>query len=289
VRILTAIIVIIVFGAAPMLSGEEPIGHLVLLGGGSKPDAVMKKFIELSGGTEAQIVIFPTASEEENTGEYYRKLFADFGCINVIAAEVHSRIDAADPKIARVVRGAGGIWFSGGDQRRITKALLGTPVGEAVAEAFKLGAVVGGTSAGTACQSTLMITGDGDFTVIGAENVELWAGFGLFKGVIVDQHFVARRRHNRLISVVLEHPEFVGVGVDEATAVWVRPDGTFEVLGDGWVIVYDASQASVTRAPENRIAKRLGVRDLITHVLLSGDIYDVNKRAVVSDDGGHLR
>ncbi len=190
--------------------------------------------------------------------------------------------------LADRVRSAGGIFFSGGDQRRITEALLGTLVGDAVQQAHHRGAVIGGTSAGTACQSPLMITGDGDFTVITADNVELWEGLGLFPGVIVDQHFVARGRHNRLISVVLEHPELLGVGVDEATAVWVRPNGTFEVLGEGWVVVYDASKSEVVRqdGPEGRTD--LGVHSLKTHVLLPGDVFDLNRRAVVvrTRDGG---
>ena len=76
-----------------------------------------------------------------------------------------------------------------------------------------------------------------------------------------------------------------GNGVDEATAVWVRPDDTFEVLGDGWVVVYDASQATITRARENRLGKPLGVNGLITHVLLPGNVFDVQKRAVVHDRG----
>ena len=263
-------------------AAEEPSrGHLVLIGGGSKPDVVMEKFIELMGGPEARIVVFPTASEEADTGEYYQDLFAGYGSANVVVAKVHSKADAADPELAELVAEADGIWFSGGDQRRITRALLNTPVGEAVTSAHRRGAVVGGTSAGTACQSPLMITGDGDFTVINADNIELWEGLGLFRGVIVDQHHVARRRNNRLISVVLEHPDLLGVGVDEATAVWVRPDGTFEVLGDGWVMVYDASRATITHAPENRLGKPLGAHGLITHVLLPGDIFDVPKRAVI--------
>ena len=270
------------FGAA---EGERPRGHLVLNGGGSKPDVVMEKFITLAGGSGASIVVFPTASEESDTGEYYVTLFSSYGSENVVEAAVHSKEDAGDLKLARMVRKAGGIWFSGGDQRRITKTLLDTPVGGAIREAYEHGAVVGGTSAGTACQSPLMITGDGDFTVINADNVELWEGFGFFDGVIVDQHFVARRRHNRLVSVVLENPKLLGVGVDEATAVWVRPDGTFEVLGDGWVVVYDASQATITRSRQNRLGKPLGVHGLITHVLLPGDVFDVHKRAVVDDPG----
>jgi cyanophycinase len=260
---------------------DSPKGHLVLNGGGSKPDVVMEKFVELAGGPEARIVIFPTASEEPDTGEYYRELFANYGCSNLFVAKVHSKQDANDTKLAETVAAARGIWFSGGDQRRITRAFLSTHVGEAVSRAFEHGAVIGGTSAGTACQSPLMITGDGDFTVINADNIELWEGLGFFRGVIVDQHHVARQRNNRLISVVLEHPELLGVGVDEATAVWVRPDGTFKVLGDGWVMVYDASQAKITRAPENRLGKPLGAHGLITHVLLPGDVFDVRDRTAV--------
>jgi len=284
-RLLTTVSIILCLLVAPAGGVESPRGHLVLNGGGSKPDVVMEKFIELAGGTEALIVVFPTASEEPDTGEYYGKLFGEYGCSNINTVEVHSKEDADDLKTAATVREAGGIWFAGGDQRRIIKALLDTVVGEAVDAAFAGGAAIGGTSAGTACQSSLMITGDGDFTVINADNVELWKGLGLFTGVIIDQHFVARRRHNRLISVVLEHPELLGVGVDEATAVWVRPDGTFQVLGDGWVVVYDASQATITAAPQNRLGKPLGCQGLITHILLPGDVFDVKSRKVVDRVG----
>lgn len=265
---------------------EAPRGHLVLNGGGGKPAVVMAKFVELAGGADGTIVVFPTASEEADTGDSYRELLAGFGAGEVAVAEVRSEQDAAEPELAAMVRGADGIWFSGGDQRRITEALNGTVVGEAVRAAFERGAVVGGTSAGTACQSGLMITGDGDFSVIAADNVELWQGLGLFAGVIVDQHFVARSRHNRLISVVLEHPELLGVGVDEATAVWVRPDGTFEVLGEGWVVVYDASRAAVRRAPRGENGTALGVHGMVTHVLLPGDVFDVRSRAVVERTNG---
>jgi cyanophycinase len=280
-RLLTSMGLFLCCASLPLSADDARHGHLVLNGGGSKPDVVMEKFIELAGGRAARIVVFPTASEEADTGQYYQRLFLEYGCKHVYVADVRSRKQADDRELAQKVAAMDGIWFSGGDQRRVTKVLRATALGAAVEEAFARGAVIGGTSAGTACQSELMITGDGDFTVIGAENVELWDGLGLFEGVIVDQHFVARSRHNRLISAVLEHPELLGVGVDEATAVWVKPNGTFEVLGDGWVIVYDASQASITRAKMNRLAKPLGGHGLVTHVLLPGDIFDVNERAVM--------
>ena len=271
---------------ASAAAANQPLqgGHLVLNGGGSKPAVVMETFIELAGGPDADIVVFPTASEEIDTGDVYQEIFDSFGCRSVRVAEVHDGDDALDEVLAARVESANGIWFSGGDQRRITRALIGTPVGKAVQTAFGRGAVVGGTSAGTACQSGLMITGDGDFTVITADNVELWNGLGLFRGVIVDQHFVARRRHNRLISVVLEHPELLGVGVDEATAVWVRPDGSFKVLGEGWVMVFDAVDAKITSGPWRDGGTALGVHGLTTHVLLPGDVFDVSTRRVVEED-----
>ncbi len=268
-------------GVSARSTAGDQGGHLILNGGGSKPDAVMEKFIELAGGNDGLIVVFPTASAEADTGEYYRDLLNGFGATNIEIAEVRSREQAQDAVLAELVRGAGGVWFSGGDQRRITEVLLDTAVGNAVGEAFNRGAVVGGTSAGTACQSELMITGDGNFEVITADNVELWRGLGLFKGVIVDQHFVARQRQNRLISVVLEHPDLIGVGVDEATAVWVRPDGTFEVLGEGWVVVFDASQARITLGRLGDDAQALGATGMLTHILRPGDIYDVAKKRVV--------
>ena len=274
----------------PGEAGEPTRGHLVLNGGGSKPAVVMEKFIELAGGPEAAIAVFPTASELPDTGQYYLDLFADeYGCANVFVADVMDTQDAQDPEVAARVRAAAGIFFAGGDQRRITRALIGTPVGNAVHEAFDGGAVVGGTSAGTACQSGLMITGDGDFTVIAADNVELWGGLGLFDGVIVDQHFVARSRHNRLMSVVLEHPELIGVGVDEATAVWVRPDGTFQVLGDGWVVVYDARDAEVTRRGGPAGRQDLGVHSMTTHILLPGEVFDPVRQPADRPRGGGPR
>jgi cyanophycinase len=186
------------------------------------------------------------------------------------------------PDYAELAARARGVFFAGGDQIRITKALLDTPVGTAIADAFAHGAVVGGTSAGTACQSSPMITGEGDFKVIRANSVELVQGLGFFRGVIVDQHFIARQRSNRLISVILEHPDLLGVGVDEETAVWVRPDNTFQVLGKSCVMVVDAKHAAVIRPAGATGHDLLGAHDLRVHILLPGEVFDVTARSVIA-------
>jgi cyanophycinase len=269
--------------AAVAGAAAAPKGHLVLIGGGEKPADAMAKFIELAGGPEAPMIAIPTASKDDDVGFYYTTLFREkYGCPNVVTLDIKSRADAMRPDWADLARQARGIFFGGGDQIRITGALLDTPVGDAIAGAWANGAVVGGTSAGTACQSQVMITGEGNFKVIRSNSVELWRGLGLLRhDVVVDQHFVARQRENRLISVILEHPEYLGVGVDEDTAVWVRPDGTFQVLGKSCVMVLDARRATVSRRASETGQDDLGVHDLKVHVLLPGEEFDIKTRKVI--------
>jgi cyanophycinase len=259
-----------------------PKGNLVLIGGGDKPKEAMVKFVELAGGPGAPIVAIPTASEEPDTGAYYVKLFKEeYGCTDVTSLEIKTREDAARPDYVELARKARGIFFGGGDQSRITRALLDTPVGKAIVAAYEDGAVVSGTSAGTACQSALMITGEGDFKVIRAGAVELTRGLGFLRGAIVDQHFIIRQRSNRLITVILEHPDLLGVGVDEGTAIWVRPDDTFRVMGASCVMVLDAKGAAIRRQPAEKGKDLLGVHGLRVDILLPGEEYDIGKRAVV--------
>jgi cyanophycinase len=269
--------------ALPALSGEAPArGHLVLIGGGEKPPEVMRKFVELAGGPAAPIVMIPTASSEADAASYYEKLFREeYGCTNAVSLDIRKKADAGRADWAALARKARGIFFGGGDQIRIANALLGTPVGDAIAAAFADGAVVGGTSAGTACQSEVMITGEGDFSLIRTRSVETWKGLGFLPaGVVVDQHFIKRQRENRLLSVILEHPDLLGVGVDEEAAIWVRPDGTFQVLGRSGVMVIDAKGASVSRQPQDAGQDLLGVHALKLHLLLPGETYDLRTRAV---------
>jgi cyanophycinase len=256
---------------------EEIKGHLVLNGGGKRPASVMNKFIELSGGKDALILVVPTASELSDTGEYYQEQFMkEYGCTNVTPLKLTKKRHAKNKKIVALIEKAGGIWFSGGDQRRIIDVIKDTPVGAAISAAYRRGATLGGTSAGTACMSHNMITGDGEFDRMTADNVVMWEGLGFFPHAILDQHFIARGRQNRLISVTLENPELFGIGVDEGTAVWLKPDQTFEVVGEGWVQIFDARQAKVTRTqPLDPKITHLGAHKMTVHILQPGEGFDL--------------
>ncbi|MGN6184014.1 MAG: cyanophycinase, partial [Thermoanaerobaculia bacterium] len=259
-------------------------GHLMLIGGGDKPRAAMEKFIELAGGKSAPIVVIPTASQEPDLNEYYTNLFAkEYGSTDVVVLPIVTKEDANRPELVAASKRARGIFFGGGDQVRIINALAGTPVLDALREAYRNGAVVGGTSAGTACQSEMMITGEGDFKVIQTHSVEAVEGLGFLRSdVIVDQHFIARQRQNRLISLLLEHPGHIGVGVDEDTAIWVRPDDTFVVIGAGSAMVFDPTGSSIQRHAAATAGKELlGVHGMRLHIVLPGEVFDMAHRVPV--------
>lgn len=260
-----------------------PAGPLFIVGGGRQPDALVERFIELSGGPDrARIAVIPLASAQpERSGQGKVEHFEEFGAESFVlltaAEEAHA------PGTAERLREATGIWFTGGSQSRITDALTGSPLFEAILERNRAGVPIGGTSAGAAIMSPLMITGsqmrEGEDTVgyygdefprIARSTIELIPGFGLLPGVIIDQHFVRRERQNRLLSVVLERPDQIGVGIDESTALEVSGTGRWHVRGASVVLVFDARQATVSD-PDAAV---LGAADVRLHVLPPASSFD---------------
>lgn len=258
--------------SAPL--AEAPQGHLLLNGGGGESASYWQKFLELAGGAQAPIVILPTASERPEAGPEYVADLEKLGATEVRWLPLRNAEDAAEAEHVAALARARGIFFTGGDQSRITAALLGSPSLAAIREVYERGGVIGGTSAGTACMSRRMITGDGDFTLLTARNVVVKEGLGLWPRGLLDQHFVRRQRQNRLIAAVLEQPEEMGFGVDERTTLWLKPSGEVEVIGEGWVMVVDARGAAPRRTT-GAFGEQLGARDLVIHLLLPGDRFDL--------------
>jgi len=262
-------------------------GSLFIIGGGDRTADLMREFVEMAGGpAKAKIAIVPNASGDPDTACI--DMTAEFKAMGVRNIEcvwlTHEQ--AMDPASAHRLDGATAVYFTGGDQVRVTKALLGTPVHRKLRELYAGGAVLGGTSAGAAIMSDVMITGDErlnkdtvrNFRFIRKNNVVTVEGLGFITDAIIDQHFVARKRHNRLISVVLEHPRLVGVGIDESTAIIVRKGRRFEVAGEGNVIIYDARHA---RGIRTDTSGTLAATNLTMHVLSAGDGYNLATHTVI--------
>lgn len=259
-------------------------GHLFIVGGGRQPPELIQRFFDLAGGTKGKIVVFAMASSDggkesgEEKAEDLRKLGADAHAYYIDQNEANS------DSMVKNMEGVTGVWFGGGDQVLLTKALLGTRVEKAIHDRYQAGAVVGGTSAGAAVMSNPMLTGEekhpggvrppsdtsDHYMTIARGNTELVPGFGFIKGALIDQHFLRRRRHNRFISAVLDSPLHLGAAIDESTVLIVNPDGHWSVLGESAVSVYDARHATLTPAG----APVLGESGLILSVLPSGSNYD---------------
>lgn len=258
-------------------------GHLVVIGGGDRPASVMEPFIELAGGDQGYIVVIPYASgDPKDVAEYQVNQMLEHG-IGRAAYVLGDTASIDSPDQLALLDGATGIFLSGGDQRRLTRLLLGTRMLEAIRDIYHNGGVIAGTSAGAAVMSPLMITGDEalypeaeyPFETIQAKNVIVTEGFGFLPGTIVDQHFHRRQRQNRLISKTLEHPELIGIGIDEATAILVKPDLNFSVIGESTVQIYDASAAEILTRPTD---KRLHATGVKVHILLAEDRYLLKKK-----------
>jgi len=263
-----------------------PQGRLFIIGGGDRDEAMMRRFVDLAGrfGT-GRIVVFPMASSEpKETGDNLVRELKKLGARDAVS-HILTREQALAENSDRLLDGAGGVFFSGGDQSRQTAVLLHTPIHRRLLELYQAGCVMGGTSAGAAVMSRVMITGDEvrkpeqghEFETIEAGNVIAAEGFGFLKAAVIDQHFVVRKRLNRLISLVAEQPDLLGVGIDESTAVVVEGGRTFEVIGEGQVLVFDGSSARVKTAAD----RRLGFSGMVLHLLLPGDRFDLDLRKAV--------
>ncbi|HEX9952392.1 MAG TPA: cyanophycinase [Rubricoccaceae bacterium] len=253
-----------------LVSAPARAQSLVIIGGGDRPPDVVAEIVRLGRGE--RIVVVPAASG--SPAEVGAAQASEFTAAGFASAAVALGDPDADSTVA-LFSGATAVFFSGGDQNRLVAALHGTRTLAAIRTLWARGGVVAGTSAGAAVMSSVMLTGDERreagsdeaFTTVQQGNVVTAEGFGFVAWAVVDQHFAARRRQNRLISVVLDHPDLVGVGIDEATAVVVSPDGAMRVAGAGSVQVFDAREAQV----EVR-AGRVSAAGLRVHVLASGDV-----------------
>lgn len=259
-------------------------GHLLIIGGVQTPE-IEKKFVELAGGPDARIIIIPNAgSEPKLNSEIEQKTFNSLGAKADYI--LFTRETADDEANLKKMEWANAVFFTGGDQSDLTRDMLGTKLLQKVFEIYNNGGTVGGTSAGAAVMSEVMITGNElvnkdssvSFVTIEKGNVETKKGFGFLKTVIIDQHFLKRKRHNRTISALIEHPNLLGVAIDESTSIIVNPDDTFEVFGNNQVLVYDPTNAKNIREDKKG---NLGISNMKLHVLISGDKFNLKTKEVI--------
>ena len=256
-------------------------GFIIPIGGGEdrvKEMQIHRRFVELSGGPDADIVVIPTASQMETTGADYNRMFRDLGAGRVEFLPIISRADCENPKFVEMLERATGIFLTGGNQLRLSTILGGTAIAQAIRRRNAEGVPIAGTSAGASIMSEHMIGGGLSNTGPTEGSVSLAPGLGLTNAVIIDQHFTQRNRLGRLLTASSYNPFLIGLGIDEDTAAFIGPDNMLEVVGTGTVTVVDASAMTHSSMWMAKPGQALSLLGLKVDVMGEGCRYDLKER-----------
>lgn len=260
-----------------MNTAKRHAGHLMVIGGHEDREqdmTILQRFVELSGGADAHIAVISAASRvPEEMWAIYDEAFGALGVDDREHLRIDTREDANDAALAERLSDAGGIFITGGDQKRLLANVGGTAVDRALHHAFKVNrACIGGTSAGASAMSGHMLATGAAGLQPEKGTVHLGAGLGLINGVVIDQHFSERQRLARLLTVVAQNPYLQGVGVDEDTALVIGRGVGIEVIGQGAVTVLDGRSMVSDMADADKGSCPLLI-DVRLHLLPSGSHY----------------
>jgi cyanophycinase len=256
-------------------------GYIIPIGGAEEKlgnSEILDRFIDICGGKAARISIIPTASEMDDTGRNYEKLFRKIGIKHAKVLPLETRRDCNDSEHLDYLAKSDGVFLTGGNQLRLSTTLGGTAVAQMIRRRNMAGVHVAGTSAGAAFMPEHMIAGGFEGSTPTPDLVTMAPGLGLTNKFIIDQHFRQRDRLGRLLTALAYNPFAVGIGLDEDTAAFISPKDRLEVVGSGGITVIDPtdlSYSSMDRARRGEPVSLIGVR---LHILVAGGRFDIASR-----------
>jgi cyanophycinase len=262
------------------VEGQER-GWIIPIGGAEEKEnspEILERFVQLCGGRNANIAVIATASRMEDTGVRYEKIFGGLGAGNVTAITFDTRRDCEEAGRLEKLASANGVFFTGGNQLRLSTVIGGTSVAKEIRRMNAAGTHVAGTSAGAAFISEHMIAFGDEGSSPKAGQARLAPGLGLTNRFIIDQHFRQRDRLGRLLSALAYNPFAIGLGLDEDTAAFIGPDNNIEVEGSGGITIVDASGiqfSSMDSADEGKVVCMLGLQ---LHILVAGATFNLHTR-----------
>jgi cyanophycinase len=272
-------------------NGRE--GHLLVIGGAEDPDEdgmrILPHLVEMAGGKNARIVVCSSPSENpRDKVEVYGKLFDRIGVAEVYGAPITNRNEADQPENLEAVERATAVFFTGGDQLRLTALLAGTDFAEKIRERlFGDGLIVAGTSAGAAAMSSVMVIGGKSEGTVRREDVDLAPGLGYWRDTVVDTHFNQRGRVSRLLTIFAHNPQVLGIGIDENTAIDLVPGEGFTVIGEGAVMVFNG-RVTHSSAPQSSGDQTLSLTDSLVHVLADGYGFNLKTKRPILPGGEEI-
>jgi cyanophycinase len=254
-------------------------GPLIIIGGHEDKEGERVILQEVARRLDGGRLVLATVASHEPEGYFdsYQEAFAALGIGDLVELYVHDRAETLDPEKLRAFDNAAGVFFSGGDQLRISSQIGDTPIEQRVRELHARGGVIAGTSAGASVMSDTMLVKGASAESYRIGDLHMAPGLGLIRDVIIDQHFAERGRIGRLLGAVAHNPRVLGIGIDEDTAIIVER-GRFEVTGSGAVYVVDGSGITHSNIAEAQSECALSMYDVRLHVLSKGDEFDLDHR-----------
>jgi cyanophycinase len=268
-------------------TSHRPVkGTLIIIGGHEERSKdgdrrILKEVARRAGRNQALVILTVASASHPEVGDEYVDIFSDLGVRNARVLPLRSREEASNPDVVKQLADAAVVFFTGGDQLRITSQLGDTPTYTSLHELYSHGATIAGTSAGAAVMSqTMLVGGRGD------ESLEISAlrmapGLGFLEQAVLDSHFAERGRFGRLLGAVAQNPANLGLGLDEDTAIIVERGQTFRVIGSGGVYVFDAAGVTYSSLSERQAEGIVTIHGVTLHVLAADDCFDLRSRRPV--------
>jgi cyanophycinase len=244
-------------------------------------EGILSHVVKEGGGTDANIVIIPTASSIPiEVGENYLAAFRKLGCRNLAVMDIRERSEAFGQEYVDLVLNADIVMMSGGDQSRIANIIGGSPIHNIMMNRLinEEGFVLAGTSAGAMAMSTEMICGGSSTEALQKGSVRMMKGLNLIPQLIIDSHFIQRGRFGRLAEAVARFPHLMGVGLAEDTGIVVKNGNDCKVIGSGMVIMFDPSELTHNNSEILEVGTPMTIFNLKTHVLSNSDRFQIEQR-----------
>jgi len=260
-----------------------PKGILVAVGGNEDKEhdlEILRCVVSLTGSEAPRIEVITTASSfPQEMGEKYMRVFAKIGVDSIQLMDIKTREEANDPENLDRIRSAEIIFFTGGDQLRITSVMGGSAVLKEIKRRYREEfCIIAGTSAGAAGMPATMIYEGESTEALCKGSVQMTAGIGLVRNVIIDSHFIKRGRFSRVMETVTTNPSLIGLGLGEDTGVIIRDGSRLEAIGTGLVVVFDGINIQYSNISDIEIGDAIAVQGMQVHTLIKGHGYDLIER-----------
>jgi cyanophycinase len=263
-------------------------GNLIIIGGAEDKEGkkeILRRVCDSIDKSKDTLLVATIATEyPKEVAAKYKEVFGELKVKNIKVLDITERSDAYEEANVNLIKESALIFFTGGDQLRITSLIGGTPIYDELKKACSKGVFIVGTSAGASVMSdTMIIQGEDDDSPRKC-TLKMSPGLGLIKGVIIDQHFAQRGRMGRLLAGIAQNPEVLGIGIDENTGIIVNQSGIIEVIGEGAVYFIDGSTITYTNVSEQHAEEILSMHNVKLHILTNGNKFDLIKKSPFEEE-----